>query len=185
MQKELKLQESAKLICLLIFLVVISYGCASTKATHNTIQPSDQGVEFVEFDNLEIKATKADEVKLQDHDMERIVGEIITKLKSKCPECFNEINENCDKNSTLCINVNFTRYDKGNAFARAMLAGLGQMHIDALVTVEDKDIDKMIAEYEVKKTFAWGGIYGGATKIEDIEPAFADAIVSLLLQEKE
>ena len=66
-----------------------------------------------------------------------------------------------------------------------MLAGLGQMHIDALVTVEDKDIDKMIAEYEVKKTFAWGGIYGGATKIEDIEPAFADAIVSLLLQEEE
>ena len=40
------------------------------------------------------------------------------------------------------IDVTTTRYDKGTAFARAMLIGLGQIHIDATVrlfTAEERE----------------------------------------------
>ncbi len=71
-----------------------------------------------------------------------------------------------------------TRYDKGNAFARAMLAGLGQIHIDSTVTVSASGSGDTVSEFTVKKTFAWGGIYGGATRIEDVEPAFAESLAA-------
>jgi hypothetical protein len=44
-----------------------------------------------------------------------------------------------------------------------MLAGLGQIHIDADVILREYEKNESLAKYEVKKTFAWGGIYGGAT----------------------
>ena len=40
------------------------------------------------------------------------------------------------------IDVTITRYDKGNVFARVMLVGLGQIHIDATVrlfTAEERE----------------------------------------------
>ncbi len=61
-----------------------------------------------------------------------------------------------------------TRYDKGSAFARFMLAGLGQIHVDATVSLRDPARDVSLGEYEVNKTFAWGGIYGASTTIEDV-----------------
>jgi hypothetical protein len=73
--------------------------------------------------------------------------------------------------------VTITRFDKGNAFARAMLAGLGQIHLSADVLVTDGDNTKLQA-FSVDKTFAWGGIYGASTHIEDVEPALADGIAS-------
>ena len=40
----------------------------------------------------------------------------------------------------------------------------------------------MLGEYEVKKTFAWGGIYGASTKIEDVEAGFAEGVADLILR---
>lgn len=77
------------------------------------------------------------------------------------------------------IVVDMTRFDKGNAFARAMLAGLGQIHLAANVTVTDPAGTRLQA-FKVEKTFAWGGIYGGTTRIDDVEPAFAEAIAAQL-----
>ena len=82
------------------------------------------------------------------------------------------------------LDVELTRYEKGNAFARAMLAGLGQIHIDAHVTLISLPEKKSIADFDVSKTFAWGGIYGGATSIEDVEPAFAEGIAEAVTQAK-
>lgn len=65
-----------------------------------------------------------------------------------------------------------------------MLAGLGQMHIVATVTMEDKNTKKEISRHQADKTFAWGGIYGGATRIEDLEPAFVEAVVNIVLQKE-
>jgi hypothetical protein len=33
-------------------------------------------------------------------------------------------------------------------------------------------------EFELKKTFAWGGAYGAGTSIEDIENSFADGVAA-------
>jgi hypothetical protein len=64
-----------------------------------------------------------------------------------------------------------------------MLAGLGQIHIDADVILREYEKNESLAKYEVKKTFAWGGIYGGATGIEEVETGFARAVVSVIFGE--
>ena len=40
---------------------------------------------------------------------------------------------------------------------------------------------KILGKSEVTKTFAWGGIYGGATGIKDVEEGFAEAVVQVIL----
>jgi hypothetical protein len=62
-----------------------------------------------------------------------------------------------------------------------MLAGLGQMRIAADVTLEDRARGVSLGTYDVSKTFAWGGVYGAATKLADIEEGFADAVVAVVL----
>jgi hypothetical protein len=74
------------------------------------------------------------------------------------------------------VDVRLTRYEEGNAFARAMLAGLGQMHVDAHITVFLLPDRIKVAEFDVEKTFAWGGIYGASMSIEDVEEGFAGGV---------
>ena len=76
----------------------------------------------------------------------------------------------------VSITVQMTRYDKGNAFARAMLAGLGQIHIDASVAATNNATRATVMSFPVKKTFAWGGMVGAATQISDVEVGFAEKI---------
>ena len=49
---------------------------------------------------------------------------------------------------TLTVAIAFTRYAEGNAFARFMLAGLGQIHIDAEVSLEDRALEKVLGKSE-------------------------------------
>ncbi len=77
------------------------------------------------------------------------------------------------------VDMNFTTYDSGNAFARAMLAGLGQIHIAANVQLIDATSGNVLANYTVEKTFAWGGAYGGSTTIQDVEGGFAESVVAI------
>ena len=73
----------------------------------------------------------------------------------------------------------FTEYDKGNAFARAMLAGLGQIRIAANVMLLDTRDNKTLGTYEVSKIFSFGGIYGAATGVEDVEGGFAQSVAAI------
>jgi hypothetical protein len=58
----------------------------------------------------------------------------------------------------------------GNAYARSMLAGLAQIHIDVRVALIALPERQSLSEFDVSKTIAWGGIYGGATSIDDWNP---------------
>lgn len=42
-----------------------------------------------------------------------------------------------------------------------------------------------VGEFTLKKTFAWGGVYGAATSIEDIEDTFADGVAAAVTGQKE
>jgi hypothetical protein len=74
---------------------------------------------------------------------------------------------------------------KGNAFARAMLAGLGQIHIDGEVVIYQMPDHVMVGEFALRKTFAWGGIYGAATSMENIEDTFSDGVAAAVTGQKE
>ena len=77
------------------------------------------------------------------------------------------------------MNVHITRFDRGNAFARAMLIGMGQIHIEGTVDVVDGS-GKAVAEYNVSKDFAIGGVIGGATSVEDVEDGFAKSVAAIV-----
>lgn len=72
----------------------------------------------------------------------------------------------------------FTDYDPGNAMARYMLAGLGQIHIQADMQLIGRDDKQVRATYDVSKRFAWGGIYGASTRIEDVEIGFVKSVAA-------
>jgi len=86
---------------------------------------------------------------------------------------------------TYEIDLVITKYEKGNAFARAMLAGLGQIHIDGDVAVFEMPGRTLVGNFSMRKTFAWGGIYGGVTGMEDIETTFADGVAAAVTGQKE
>lgn len=83
------------------------------------------------------------------------------------------------------VDVHVTRYEKGNSFARFMLAGLGQIHLDATVSVYRMPAHTLVGEFQLTKTFAWGGIYGGSTSMEDIENTFADGVAASVTGQQE
>ena len=79
------------------------------------------------------------------------------------------------------IDVTITRYDKGNAFARFMLIGLGQMYLYGTVEVKQGTPPVVVRTGEFKKNYCVGGMIGGtATMQKDVLPkvgvAIADAI---------
>lgn len=80
----------------------------------------------------------------------------------------------------LGVTVTITRYQKGNAFARAMMAGLGQVHLDGHVVLARTSDGTTLSDFTMSKTFAWGGIYGASTSMEDIEHTFAEGVAEAL-----
>jgi hypothetical protein len=78
------------------------------------------------------------------------------------------------------MKITFTRYDGGNAFARFMLAGLGQIYIEGDVVLLDSQTMQVVAKYKVSKDFSFGGIYGGSTTIRDVEKGFARSVAEAI-----
>ncbi|NOT57566.1 MAG: DUF4410 domain-containing protein [Deltaproteobacteria bacterium] len=110
---------------------------------------------------------------------------IIKNIRTEVPNRFQTINQASPGPSTLNATVMIKRYEEGNAFARLMLAGLGQIHIDADIVLSEEGTKESLAQYEVSKTFAWGGMYGGLTDIMDVEDGFAKAVATSIVGRKE
>ncbi len=168
--------------CLLLFITVllvvpIANGCAGA------ITPATQlkeGVKLTNFSNLSLEVKSGDNVSMTPAERERILNLTIGKIKKDEPSRFKEINSPTPRPSTLYASVNVTRYEKSN-----VIVGLGQFQIDGQVVLKDREKQEALAKYEVTKASAFGGILGGATKIEDVEEGFANAIADLLLGKEE
>lgn len=78
------------------------------------------------------------------------------------------------------LRVIVTRYDAGNAGARLLLAGLGQIRMDGDVIITAPATGRLIGEYRVAKQFALGGIIGALTKIEDVERGFSKSVAAIV-----
>ena len=77
------------------------------------------------------------------------------------------------------LRIVITRFDEGSAAARFLLAGLGQIRLEGDVAIVDIGTNQAIAEYKVAKQFAFGGIYGGVTSMQDVEQGFAKSVAAL------
>lgn len=159
-------------------LVLMLSACAGSSGTVRTVGPSAMS-QLAAREALTIRVDGTPSVQLTDADKERLTQLIVKHVEADVPGRFKAINQP-GAPSPLEALVTITAYDEGNAFARAMLAGLGQMHIDANVILTDPQSGKTFATYEVDKTFAWGGIYGASTRITDIEDGFAQSVAAAI-----
>jgi hypothetical protein len=162
---------------------ILLTGCAGSQGSIKVVgAPPPRLTSAAPFTGVSLQTTtRYGLTRLTDADRARILSLVTQKLQEKAPGRFKAFNPPATMPDVLQATIAFREYDEGNAFARFMLAGLGQMRIAADVTLEDRARGVSLGTYDVSKTFAWGGVYGAATKLTDIEEGFADAVVAVLL----
>ncbi|MFO1433365.1 MAG: DUF4410 domain-containing protein [Candidatus Competibacteraceae bacterium] len=183
----MKSYQSSKFLLAILLLILGSMlsGCATSRGSYNQVSPPKDTTQLNKFTDLMVKVDSRPGVALTASDQSRISNLIVNDIKKEYPDRFKSINPDKPGANTLYALVTIKNYDQGNAFARMMLAGLGQMHIDADVSLSDWGNKANIAQYAVNKTFAWGGIYGGTAHITDIEDGFAQAVAASIVGAKE
>lgn len=177
--------RAARVLPAVLVVASLAAGCASSPGGITATSPLRGGVDLSNFSSLTVGVDGGGEVSLTPEDKARISRLIVDAIKKNDPGRFKELNPQAPDPSTLRAAVTITRYEKGNAFARFMLMGLGQIHIDGNVVLRDATTEDALGRYEVTKTFAWGGIYGAVTRIDDVEEGFAEAVAGVLLGKSE
>lgn len=152
-------------------------GCASSTPTAKFKQPIAPEARIIARDTVHASVAAAPGVSMLDHERERIAQQVLAEVRAaagagpRAPRNYH-------------IEVTMTRYEKGSAFARMMLAGLGQIHLDGQVSVYQMPGRSKVAEFTASKTFAWGGAYGGSVSIEGIEKTFAQIVANAVCQKR-
>ena len=167
-------------LVLYIFVGLLLSACAHSAGSYNPTLPLKQGVSLSQFENLTLAAKNDVSVPMTALDRERLINKIVRRVQ--VAGIYKTINDSSPKPNTLVATLDITNYDQGNAFLRFLLAGLGQIHIDGILTLDNSDKTEQLAKYDVNKTFAWGGIHGGTTNIETVEEGFAEAVTEILLE---
>ena len=175
---------SEKLFAVRVWVVtgaaLLLFGCASTSPNAKFKEPLLKGHHVNANDNASVKIEAGQGVTMEEFEKQRIarrIEEKINDLKAR--------NAGVPDKREFELAVIMTRYEKGNAFTRAMIAGLGRIHIDAKVEVLKLPERIKVSEFEIDKTFAWGGIYGAVTSIEDVEKGFAEGVAKAVTNVKE
>jgi hypothetical protein len=153
---------------LLLALASLSTACATTAPSPEVIQPIS--ADLSTYASIAVSA-RSGTPDVTTFELERMSEKIVAAINQKRGGW-----ARAGSDGPLLLDLEVTRYERGNAFARFMLAGLGQMHIDGLVTVRDPTTQREVGRYSVSKTFAWGGMYGGMTDIAEVEDGFAQAV---------
>jgi hypothetical protein len=152
-------------------------GCATTAPQADYTQALPAGSVVNSNDTVTVAVAAKSGVTLIQPERERLSQRIAARIDN-----LKQRNAAAQEPQPYRIEVLVTRYDKGNAFARFVFAGLGQIHIDGQVTLFALPQNERLTHFNIQKTFAWGGIYGGTTTIETVEEGFAEGIAEALTQ---
>jgi hypothetical protein len=155
-------------------------GCATTSPNAAFRQALPKAQRLGANDTANVKIEAAEGVFIDEYEKQRLARNILGKIDMQKLQ-----NPDSSGKREYEIAVLLTRYEKGNAFARFMLAGLGQIHIDAKASVFQLPERMKVSEFDIDKTFAWGGIYGGMTSIEDVEHGFAEGVAQAVTSAKD
>jgi hypothetical protein len=124
----------------------------------------------------DVSADAAQGIEMSDTDFEFICDKVKGYIQAQSPATMEAPPAGA---SAVTMKIHFTQFDRGNAFARAMLIGLGQIRIEATVDLVDAS-GKSIAEYNVSKDFALGGMIGATTSVNDVEDGFAKSVAAIM-----
>jgi hypothetical protein len=151
-----------------LFVLVI-IGCASDAPHVRYAQPMPPGARILQDDKVYPTITADPGIRISAYEKDRFAGQIVRAIRETA-------RGSAKTPFSYVIQVHLTKYGRGSAVARAILAGLGEMHIEGDVSVLQSDV--RIAQFRIEKTFAWGGIYGATTGIADVEKGFAQGVAN-------
>ncbi len=141
--------------------------------------PADQ-VATLHLTGVQAQATPSD--MMTRGDLERMCLKIRVELQAASPGIMVDAT-GPNAATALTLKMNFTNYERGSAFARMMLIGFGQIHIDADIVLIDAS-GTVKAKYQVSKQFALGGALGGMTRMSDVEEGFVKSVVEIVKPKK-
>lgn len=161
-------------VCLgLVLLSALTAGCAGTAPEAKFDKPMSADALIRAADTETVTVTATDTVAALPVERERVKEKIQARIDAR-----KVTNPQEGAPRTFEVQLFVSRYEKGNAFARAMLPGIGQIHVDGTISVFQMPAHELLEKFDMQKTFAWGGIYGGVTNMETIEDTFADAVAA-------
>jgi len=164
----------------IILVALVLTGCATSAPQAVFTQEIDSSSKVHANDQAKVKVDAALDVTLLNYEKERLVESIQSKLDSK-----KTWNAATGRGKQYEVLVTITRYEKGSPVARMVSAGLGQIHINGAVQIFALPLREKTGEFTLNKTFAWGGIYGASTTIEDAEQGFAEGVADALTGQSE
>jgi len=165
--------HSIRLTCLAALALALA-GCAGSVSEPTAVipLPAEQQASLHVSD---ITADAVSGVEMSDSDFGLICQKVRAYIQQESPSVLADpAGGPAEK-----MNIHFTRFDRGNALARGLLIGLGQIHIEATVTLTDT-AGKAVGQYYVSKDFALGGIAGATTTVEDVEEGFAKSVAEIV-----
>ena len=157
-------------------LLLITAGCGTT--TTLNLRSTDYVVDLTQYKSLTIQTSTTQGATVPEATQAPMKGLIKDEILECCRGRFENISLGDPGADDLILNVKFTIYEEGNRFARFMLAGLGSMQIHAEVEIKDTKSGQTIYGGEAGKTFAWGGVYGAVTGIDDLEKGLPKEVVA-------
>ena len=80
------------------------------------------------------------------------------------------------------LEVNITRFSRGNGFVRTAMPGMGQIHLDGVVSVYQLPKRTKVGEFIINKGFFIGGLYGVTVNMNTIASTFAQAVAKTVCQ---
>ena len=133
----MKTKQFSQTLLALAAAAILS-NCAGTTPKAKFSTPLADSSRIAREDKVSTKVTSTDSNMLA-LDQQRMSEKITTKVRSAATS-----RPGAARNYDLVVSI--SRYEKGNAFARAMLAGLGQIHIDGVGTVYQNPGRKKVGE---------------------------------------
>lgn len=165
----MKLLHTAGALALALFLSA----CATSSTKPQAVQTmSPQQITTLHLKSVAVTAVPG--IVMTQNDFDRIGLKLKNELNAAAPGIMVDP-ASAEAATAGSLKVNFTQYDSGSAFARAMLIGLGQIHVEGDATFLDA-AGTTIGKYTIKKQFALGGIAGAVTSIQDVEDGFAKSV---------
>jgi hypothetical protein len=159
-------------------LLVTLAACAGSVAPPTTVTDLSQD-QRASLHLSDITGEVGPGVAMTPDDVNRIVQQVAAEIRAASPNVLLTAGDP-EAVQTKLMKMTFTRYDDGSAFARFMLAGLGQIYIEGNVVLLDTQTGQVLGQYKVSKDFSFGGIYGGITNIRDVEKGFARSVAEIV-----
>lgn len=159
------------MIAMCAFTVLLA-GCAGSVSAPTSIQ-SLSTMQKSALRLSDITADAADGVEMGDTDFQRRTQLVRGYIQSETPGVL------AGTGNAYTMKIHFTRYDRGNALARGLLVGLGQIRIEGTVYIMDSG-GQQVGQYSVSKDFALGGVVGATTSVEDVEQGFAKSVAEIM-----